>query len=112
MKPQAKGAWRNDWAESPAISLRSALEYSVAFVDKTLVITELEVRRLRHDFTEVIARAIQPALWLLLFGEVFTKVLAISTGDVPYIDFMAPGILAQSVAVCRDFLRYRHHLGA
>jgi hypothetical protein len=69
----------------------------IGFVDKTLVITELEVRRLRHDFTELVARAIQPALWLLLFGEVFTKVRAISTGDVPYIDFMAPGILAQSV---------------
>jgi ABC-2 type transport system permease protein len=67
------------------------------FVTKTLVIAELEVRKLRHDFTETIARAIQPALWLLLFGEVFTKVRAISTGDVPYLDFMAPGILAQSV---------------
>jgi ABC-2 type transport system permease protein len=69
----------------------------IGFVDKTLVITELEVRRLRHDFTELITRAIQPALWLLLFGEVFTKVRAISTGEVPYLDFMAPGILAQSV---------------
>jgi ABC-2 type transport system permease protein len=67
------------------------------FVTKTLVIAEREVRKLRHDFTETIARAIQPALWLLLFGEVFTKVRAISTGDVPYLDFMAPGILAQSV---------------
>jgi ABC-2 type transport system permease protein len=67
------------------------------FVTKTLVIAELEVRKLRHDFTEMIVRAIQPALWLLLFGEVFTKVRAISTGDVPYLDFMAPGILAQSV---------------
>jgi ABC-2 type transport system permease protein len=45
----------------------------------------------------MIVRAIQPALWLLLFGEVFTKVHAISTGEVPYLDFMAPGILAQSV---------------
>jgi ABC-2 type transport system permease protein len=67
------------------------------FVTKTLVIAELEVRKLRHDFTEMIVRAIQPALWLLLFGEVFTKVRAISTGEVPYLDFMAPGILAQSV---------------
>jgi len=62
-----------------------------------LVIAELEVRKLRHDFSEVVVRAIQPALWLLLFGEVFTKVRAISAGDVPYLDFMAPGILAQSV---------------
>lgn len=97
MKPQANDAWRNDWAEPGAMSLRHAFASLVGFIDKTLVITELEVRRLRHDFTEVASRAIQPALWLLLFGEVFTKVRAISTGDVPYLDFMAPGILAQSV---------------
>ena len=67
------------------------------FVEKTLVITELEIRKLRHDFTELVTRAIQPALWLLLFGEVFTRVRALPTGDVPYLDFMTPGILAQSV---------------
>jgi ABC-2 type transport system permease protein len=67
------------------------------FIDDTLVITELEVRKLRHDSTELVTRAIQPALWLLIFGEVFTRVRAIPTGGVPYLDFMAPGILAQSV---------------
>jgi ABC-2 type transport system permease protein len=45
----------------------------------------------------LVTRAIQPALWLLIFGEVFTRVRAIPTGGVPYLDFMAPGILAQSV---------------
>jgi len=73
------------------------LGVTAGFITKTLVIAELEVRKLRHDFTEIVVRAVQPALWLLLFGEVFTKVRAISAGDVPYIDFMAPGILAQSV---------------
>jgi ABC-2 type transport system permease protein len=67
------------------------------FVDKTLVIAELEARKLRHDPTELITRAIQPALWLLVFGEVFTRTHAIPTGGLPYVDFMAPGILAQSV---------------
>lgn len=57
----------------------------------------LEVRKLRHDSSELITRAIQPALWLLIFGEVFTQVRAIPTGNLRYIDFMAPGILAQSV---------------
>ena len=97
MKPQAKDAWRSDLADVPEVPPMNVFNSLIRFADKTLVITELEVRRLRHDFTEVIARAIQPALWLLLFGEVFTKVRAISTGDVPYLDFMAPGILAQSV---------------
>jgi ABC-2 type transport system permease protein len=36
-------------------------------------------------------------LWLLVFGQVFTRTRAIPTGDLRYIDFMAPGILAQSV---------------
>ncbi len=67
------------------------------FLDKTLVIAELEARKLRHDPTELITRAIQPALWLLVFGEVFTRTHAIPTGALPYIDFLAPGILAQSV---------------
>jgi ABC-2 type transport system permease protein len=67
------------------------------FVYKSYVIAELEVRRLRHDPTELLTRAAQPALWLLIFGEVFTRVRAIPTGGVPYLDFMAPGILAQSV---------------
>jgi ABC-2 type transport system permease protein len=67
------------------------------FVDKTMMIVELEVWKLRHDPTELITRAVQPVLWLLLFGEVFSHIRAIPTGNRPYLDFMAPGILAQSV---------------
>jgi len=58
-----------------------------AFVYKTYVIAELEVRKLKHDPTELVTRAVQPALWLLIFGEVFTRVRAIPTGGVPYLDF-------------------------
>jgi ABC-2 type transport system permease protein len=46
---------------------------------------------------ELITRALQPALWLLIFGEVFSRNGAMHTGTTPYIDFIAPGILAQSV---------------
>ena len=67
------------------------------FLDKTLTIVELEVRKLRHDPFELLTRAVQPALWLVLMGEVFTQLRAIPTGDLPYVDFMAPGVLAQSV---------------
>jgi ABC-2 type transport system permease protein len=69
----------------------------IRFAQKTLIIAELEARKLRHDPTELITRSVQPALWLLVFGEVFTRVRAIPTGNLRYIDFMAPGILAQSV---------------
>jgi ABC-2 type transport system permease protein len=67
------------------------------FIKKTLVITEFELRKLRHDFTELITRALQPALWLLIFGQVFARSGAVHTGNIPYMDFIVPGILAQSV---------------
>lgn len=66
-------------------------------VEKTLVIGELEARKLRHDPTELLLRAVQPALWLLVFGQVIARTRIIATGNVSYIDFLAPGILAQSV---------------
>ncbi|MCF3172071.1 ABC transporter permease [Streptomyces sioyaensis] len=56
----------------------------------------VELQKLRHDRTELYTRAVQPALWLLIFGETFTHIKAIPTGGTPYIDFLAPGIIAQS----------------
>jgi ABC-2 type transport system permease protein len=91
-------------AEPPGASAEPAgprlppLPAAVArFVRKVLVVVELEVRKVRHDPTELLMRGVQPVLWLLVFGEVFTRTHAIPTGDLPYLDFMAPGILAQSV---------------
>ena len=66
-------------------------------VGKVLAVADMEVRKLRHDPTELFTRAIQPTLWLLVFGEVFAQVRAVPTGNLGYIDFLAPGILAQSV---------------
>ncbi|MFC1411126.1 ABC transporter permease [Streptacidiphilus sp. N1-12] len=56
----------------------------------------VELQKLRHDRTELYTRAVQPALWLLIFGETFNRIHAIPTGSVPYLDFLAPGIIAQS----------------
>lgn len=67
------------------------------FIGKTATIAELEARKLHHDQTEVLTRAVQPALWLLVFGEVLARMRAIPTGALPYLDFLTPGILAQSV---------------
>lgn len=67
------------------------------FVRKSLVVAELEVRKLRHDPIQLFTRAVQPVLWLTIFGQVFTQVRGIPTGSLSYIDFMTPGILAQSV---------------
>jgi ABC-2 type transport system permease protein len=97
VKLREQGALHGAWASLGRAGLFHPWRALVRFVEKTLVITELEVRKLRHEPTELLTRAVQPALWLLIFGEVFTRVRAIPTGTLRYIDFMAPGILAQSV---------------
>jgi ABC-2 type transport system permease protein len=56
----------------------------------------VELQRLRHDRSELLTRAIQPILWLVIFGKTFSRIRAIPTGKVPYLDYLAPGIIAQS----------------
>lgn len=56
----------------------------------------IEMQKLKHDRTEVLTRVIQPILWLVIFGSTFSRINAIPTGDVPYLDYLAPGIIAQS----------------
>ncbi len=97
MKLQELAAQPADSAESAVFAPAGTGSAVGRFLRKTATIVNLEIRKLRHDSTELITRAVQPALWLLVFGEVFTQVRAIPTGNLRYIDFMAPGILAQSV---------------
>jgi ABC-2 type transport system permease protein len=85
------------WAELAQAPAANPFKVIGSFVNKSLIIADMEVRKLRHDPTELLTRAVQPALWLLIFGQVFTTIRAIPTGNLSYIDFMAPGILAQSV---------------
>ncbi len=56
-----------------------------------------EARKLAHDPTELLLRAVQPALWLVVFGSVFSVIHAIPTSSLTYLQFLTPGILAQSV---------------
>jgi ABC-2 type transport system permease protein len=97
VKLQERGAPLGDLASAPILHPGGPLEAISGFVRKTVAIAEVEARKLRHDPSELLVRAVQPVLWLLVFGQVFTRTRAIPTGDIPYIDFMAPGILAQSV---------------
>jgi ABC-2 type transport system permease protein len=62
-----------------------------------LAMMELELRRLRNDRTEVYTRAVQPVLWLAVFGLVFSEIHAIPTNGIPYIDYITPGVMLQSV---------------
>ncbi|GAA1904111.1 hypothetical protein GCM10009753_38150 [Streptantibioticus ferralitis] len=63
---------------------------------RVLAMCVVELQKLRHDRTELYTRAVQPALWLLIYGETFTRIRAIPTGGIPYLDYLAPGLIAQS----------------
>jgi ABC-2 type transport system permease protein len=66
-------------------------------VSSALTVAEMEARKIHHDSTELWTRLVQPALWLLIFGEVLNTVKGLSTGGLPYIAFITPGVLGQSV---------------
>ena len=86
----APGAPPADWADTPLASLRR-------LGSRIVTLCWVELRKIRHDRTELYTRAIQPALWLIIYGETFTKIHAIPTPNgIPYLAFLAPGILAQS----------------
>lgn len=68
-----------------------------------VVMVELELRRIRHDRAELYTRAVQPVLWLVVFGPVMGALRAIPTGGIPYTDFITPGIIVQSMAFISIF---------
>ncbi len=74
-----------------------AIERWRAYGTQVLAVVGSELQKLRHDPLEVFTRAVQPMLWLLLFGGVMAQVRGLNPGGMPYLDFLAPGILSQSV---------------
>jgi ABC-2 type transport system permease protein len=97
VKPQGFAAPLNDWDKGRSQRFPRWLGAIGELIYKTLVLTELEIRKLRHDPIDLFVRAVQPLLWLTVFGQVFARIRGIPTGNLPYLDFMAAGILAQSV---------------
>ena len=77
------------WADTPRLS-------AGRLVSRVATFCLVELQKLRHDRTELLTRAIQPILWLVVFGVTFSHIHAIPTGSVPYLDYLAPGIIAQS----------------
>lgn len=64
---------------------------------------ELELRRLRHDRLELYTRAVQPLLWIGVFGPIMGAIRAIPTGGIPYTAFITPGVLIQSTTFVSIF---------
>jgi ABC-2 type transport system permease protein len=86
---------------APAMPSASTAERSIGrifgdYATQTFAVAAAEVQKLYHDPLELLTRAVQPVLWLMLFGEVMARVRGVAPGEIPYIDFLAAGILAQS----------------
>ena len=72
----------------------------------------MEARKIRHDSTELWSRAVQPALWLLIFGEVFSGIRAgLAPAGYTYLQYIAPGNPRTVSAVYLHFLRHHRRLG-
>lgn len=74
-----------------------ALARLAGFLSGAAAVAEMEIRKLRHDPVSLLTRAIQPALWLLVFGQALSSLRAIPTGGVSYMAYITPGILSQSM---------------
>jgi ABC-2 type transport system permease protein/oleandomycin transport system permease protein len=72
---------------------RPALRWAI---DDMLVIAWRNLVKMKRMPQLVVFATIQPVIFVLLFTYVFGG--AISTGKLPYIDFLMPGIFAQTVA--------------
>jgi ABC-2 type transport system permease protein len=85
------------------------------YVIQTLGVAAAEVQKLYHDPLELLTRAVQPVLWLMLFGEVMARVRGVAPGNIPYLDFLSAGILAQSALFVAIFYGisaiWEHDLG-
>jgi len=78
-------------------------EAVAGYATQVYAVADAELRKLRHDPSELLTRAIQPAIWLVLFGEVMAQVRGLATDNGRYLDFLAPGVLAQSVLFAAIF---------
>ncbi|HMK78873.1 MAG TPA: ABC transporter permease [Xanthobacteraceae bacterium] len=87
-------------SDAPAAPRASTADRAFAlvsdFLTQTFAVAAAEVQKLVHDPLELLTRAVQPVLWLMLFGEVMARVRGVAPGNVPYLDYLAAGILAQS----------------
>ena len=89
MTSAAPAAPPADW-DNPVVAARR-------LGNRIITLCWVELRKIRHDRTELYTRAIQPALWLLIFGETFSHLHAIPMPPgISYLAYIAPGILAQS----------------
>jgi ABC-2 type transport system permease protein len=85
---------------APDRTIKSSI---VEFATHAFAVASAEFVKLKHDPLELLMRAVQPILWLVIFGNVMGRIRGMTVGTINYQDFLAPGILAQSVLFAAIF---------
>ena len=67
-----------------------------ALAEGTLAMAQAEMRKLRHDHLDIFTRAVQPLLWLFIFGTALRHDRALTLGATDYRAYLAPGVMAQA----------------
>ena len=69
--------------------------------EQVFAIVSADLKKLKHDPYELVYRMVQPVIWILIFGQAMAQTL--STATLVYLDYMSPGILAQSILLVAIF---------
>jgi ABC-2 type transport system permease protein len=79
--------------ERPAALAGSAL---ARFASGTYAAALAELQKLRHDHLDIFTRAVQPLLWLFIFGTALSGNAQLSGGAPDYRAYITPGVMAQA----------------
>ena len=60
-------------------------------------VVQADMKKLLHDPAELFTRMIQPIIWILIFGQAMASTKMIPIGQYSYLDYIIPGITAQSI---------------
>jgi len=77
-------------------SVRERSRSGAALAAGTLAMAQAEMRKLRHDHLDIFTRAVQPLLWLFIFGTALRHNSALTLGRLDYRAYLAPGVMAQA----------------
>jgi len=86
---------RSALAPNPSISGKNTQQSSLGdFIQETLALTKRLFIQLQRRPSSLIAGVIQPFMWLVLFGALFSKAPSGLFGDdLSYAKFLAPGVI-------------------
>jgi hypothetical protein len=97
---------------APDVQRASMADRSVSqalrdYMTRTFGVVAAEVQKIRHDPVELFTRAVQPVLWLVLFGEVMARVRGVAPENLPISTFFPPASWRKAPCSSSSFTGFR-----